>query len=464
MSTATTTERLDPALLKLAGIVLVGAIAAQLDTTIVSVAIDTLGHDLDASVSTIQWVSTGYLLAFALMLPISGWSVKRFGAKPMWMTALSIFFAGSLLCGAAWSTGSLIGFRILQGVGGGLLIPLMQTILAQAAGPKGLTRLMGVIAIPISLAPVLGPIIGGLIVGHASWRWIFYVNVPVCLAALALAWRWMPSTTPQPGHKLDVLGLVLLSPALAAIIYGCSRAGTHGGFGDTGVLVCFAAGAVLLAVFAVHALRTRLEPVLDLRLFRSPAFSGSAALLFLFGGSLFGAMFLLPLYYQQAHGDSALEAGLLLVPQGLGLMAALAGVGRLADRLGPRTTVLGGIVLASLGTLAYATVSDDTSAVLLAGSLFVRGVGLGAFVPVMSSAYHGLDREAIPRATVGVRTAQQIGGSLGTALLAVILQQQLTGHPGDVSAAFAHTFTWTLGITAVAIVPALLLPGRDRAT
>jgi EmrB/QacA subfamily drug resistance transporter len=463
-TTAPPKDRLDPALLKLAGIVLLGAMAAQLDTTIVSVAIDTLGRDLHASVSTIQWVSTGYLLAFALVLPISAWSVQRFGAKPMWLVALATFFAGSLLCGAAWSTGSLIVFRVLQGVGGGLLIPLMQTILAQAAGPKGLTRLMGVIAIPISLAPVLGPVLGGLIVGHVSWRWIFYVNVPVCLAAIALAWRYMPDTTPRPGHKLDVLGLVLLSPALAAVIYGCSLAGTHGGFGDTQVLLCFAAGALLLAVFAVHALRTRLEPVFDLRLFRSRSFSASTALLFLFGGSLFGALFLLPLYYQQARGNTALEAGLLLAPQGLGMMAALLTVGRITDRLGTRATVLGGIALASLGTLVYAFVDAGTSPVALGASLVLRGVGLGAFIPVLSASYHGLAHDQIPRATVAARTMQQVGGSLGTALLAVILQQQIAGHPGALDTAFAHTFAWTLGLTVLAIFPALLLPGRESPT
>jgi EmrB/QacA subfamily drug resistance transporter len=462
MTPPATKEKLDPALLKLAGIVLLGAIAAQLDATIVSVAIDTLGRDLHASVATIQWVSTAYLLTLALMLPISGWAAQRYGTKPVWMVALAAFLLGSVLCGAAWSTGSLIGFRVLQGIGGGLLVPIMQTILAQAAGPKGLTRLIGVIAIPVTLAPVLGPVLGGVILDDFSWRWIFYINVPICLAALVLAWRGLPETTPRPGHRLDVIGLLLLSPGLATIIYACSRAGSHGGFGDTSVLVLLAAGCALLAGFAVHALRLRADAILDLRLFRSRAFGASSALMFLFGGSLFGAMFLLPLYYQQAGGHSALQAGLLLAPQGLGMMVALVGVGRVTDRFGARNTVLGGIVLSALGTVAYATVGTDTSEWLLGVSLFVRGIGLGAaFTPVISSAYHGLEREDIPQATTAVRIFQQIGGSLGTAVLAVILQQQLGGDAGNVSGAFAHAFAWTLGLTVVAIIPALLLPGRE---
>lgn len=454
-------DRLDPALIKLALVVLLGAVAAQLDTTIVSVAIDTLGRDLHASVSTIQWVSTGYLLALALMLPVSGWASQRFGAKQVWLFALTAFLAGSMLCGAAWSTGSLIGFRILQGVGAGLLLPLMQTLLAQAAGPGRLGKLMGVIAVPIALAPVLGPVLGGVIVTNASWRWIFFVNLPICLLAIGFAWRMLPATSPKPGHRLDVLGLALVSPGLAAFVLGCSRAGTHGGFGDPGVLGWLAGGVVLLAAYTFHALRTSAEPVVDLHLFRSRPFTASAALMLLFGGSLFGAMFLLPLYYQQAHGQSALQAGLLLAPQGVGLMISLFFANRFIEARGPRFTVTGGILLAALGTAAFAVGGDDPSEVLLGASLVIRGIGLGAaLVPALTSAYVGLGADDIPRATTAVRVFQQIGGSLGTAILAVILQRQLAAHPDDISAAFEHAFAWTLGLTAVAAIPAVLMPGR----
>ena len=382
----------------------------------------------------------------------------------MWLVALATFLLGSVLCGAAWSTGSLIAFRVLQGIGGGMLVPIMQTILAQAAGPKGLTRLIGVIAIPVTLAPVLGPVLGGLIVDDFSWRWIFYVNVPICLAALVLAWRGLPETTPRPGHRLDVVGLLLLSPGLATIIYACSRAATHGGFGDTSVLVLLAAGCALLAAFAVHALRLRADSILDLRLFRSRAFSASSALMFLFGGSLFGAMFLLPLYYQQAGGHSALEAGLLLAPQGLGMMVALVGVGRVTDRFGARNTVLGGIVLSALG---HRGVRDrrrrhERSAArrlaLLPRDRAGRRVHARHLLGLPRPRARGHPAGHAPPS----RIFQQIGGSLGTAVLAVILQQQLGGDPGDVSGAFGHAFAWTLGLTVVAIVPALLLPGRDR--
>jgi EmrB/QacA subfamily drug resistance transporter len=455
-------DRLDPALLKLAGIVLFGAIAAQLDLTMVNVALDDLTREFHASVTTIQWVATGYLLAYAVVLPVSGWATDRFGAKRVWLFALTLFLVGSVLCGAAWSAGSLIGFRILQGLGGGLLIPLMQTILARAAGPQRLMRLMAVIAVPAMLAPIVGPVLGGFLVDDVGWRWIFYVNVPVCLVGLVLAWRGLPDTPPEPAHPLDGVGLALLSPGLALVVYGCAQAGGTDGFGAAGALWPIVSGTVLLVLFVVHALRTRTVPLIDVRLFRSRAFTGSALLMFVFGISLFGAMLLLPLYYQQVRGATALEAGLLLAPQGLGTMVALVVASRLGERFGPRAIVLAGIALSVVGTLPFALADGATSEVLLGLALVVRGAGLGAaMVPVMATSYHGLDQRDYPRATGAVRIFQQVGGSFGTAVLAVLLQQGAVDS--GLVTAFGDTFWWTVGFAVVALLPALLLPGRPRA-
>ncbi|MDO8202147.1 MDR family MFS transporter, partial [Conexibacter sp. CPCC 205762] len=401
------------------------------DLTIVNVAIDTLQRRLDASVSTIQWVSTGYALATAMTIPVSGWAFERFGGRRVWLLSLVGFVGGSALCGLAWSVGSLIAFRIVQGVAGGMLIPLAQTILADAAGRERMARIMPFIAIPAQLGPVLGPVVGGLIVSNVSWRWIFYVNVPICLIAIVLAWRTLPRTTINPDRRLDVRGLALLSPALALIVYGFSAAGAAGGFGHGKVLGPLVGGVVLLIGYCLHALRTSAEPPLNIRLLRVRGYASSSALMFVSGVSLFGALFLLPLYYQQARGASAVEAGLLLAPQGVGVMVGALLAGRLVAKLGVRLPALLGMVLLTVATALYAFAGADTSEVLLSVALVVRGAGLGlTLVPVMTASYMGLPHAAIPAATTGVRIFQQIGGALGTAILAVILQHALKGASG----------------------------------
>jgi EmrB/QacA subfamily drug resistance transporter len=458
-------EPLDPALVKLALVIVVGVIAAILDLTIVNVAIDTLQRRLHTSVSTIQWVSTGYLLAVAMTIPVSGWAFQRFGARRSWMASLIIFVAGSALCGVAWSTGSLIAFRIFQGIGGGMLLPLAQTILANAAGRERLARIVPFIAIPSQAGPVLGPVIGGLILSNVSWRWIFYVNVPIVLVALVLAWRTVPETEVNADRRIDIRGLALLSPALALLVYGFSEAGMTGGFGHTQVIAPLAAGLAILAGYCVHALRSRVEPILNLRFLRFRGYATSSAMMFLSGVTLFGGLFLLPLYYQEARGASALQAGLLLAPQGVGVAVGSLGAGRLVGKMGlnVRVVAVTGMALLTIATVPYVFASAHTSEALLSAVLVVRGAGLGlALIPITTAAYIGLPHSAIPSVTTGVRIFQQVGGALGTAILAVILQHAISANPHAIAHAFGTTFAWVLGLTALSFVPALLLPGPNH--
>ncbi|MEO3747268.1 MDR family MFS transporter [Plantactinospora sp. B5E13] len=467
---STPPERLDPALLKIAGVVLVGAVAALLDTTIISVALNQLGEAFGVPVSTVQWVSTAYLLAMALVIPLTGWCVDRFGARVTWLWVLAVFLAGSVLCGAAWSAGSLITFRVVQGLGAGMILPLTQIILAQAAGGRGFGRVMALVAVPGNLIPIVGPVLGGVVLNVVSWRWIFLINVPVCLLAIVLARRALPTT---PGHgrqRLDVLGLALLAPAVPAMIYGLSQVGGSSALTAAGVVVPVVIGFVLLAAFTTYALRVTRTPVIDLRLFRYRSFSASAALLFLSGAALYGPLFLLPLYYQQVRGFDAFTTGLVLAPQGVGTALALAVIGPLADRIGARPLVLAGALVTALGTLAYTQVASGPDDVLLAVALVLRGVGLGAVgIPVMAAAYQQLPHSAIAHGTSAMNILQRLGASFGTAVIAVILQQRLDEHGiGDVTAgvrpeSFVGAFWWTVG-SAVLILPlALLLPGRERA-
>jgi EmrB/QacA subfamily drug resistance transporter len=444
------TDRLDPGLIKLGGVVVLGAVTSMLDITIVNVAMAGLARQFGASISTIQWVGTGYLLAMAMVIPLTGWSVERFGAKTVWLFSLAVFLSGSLLCGAAWSVESLIVFRVLQGVGGGMILPVGQTILAQAAGPRRLGRVMSVVSLPAQLAPIIGPLIGGVIIDNVSWHWIFWINAPICTTAIVLAWWTVPASTPQPAQKLDLAGLALLSPAVTAIIFGLSEKSTP----------TVITGAVLLGGFIAHALRTERVPLIDVRLFRNRSFALSSVLLFLARVSIFGAMLLMPLYYQQVQGHSALVTGLLMAPQGIGTMLALALVGRLTDRVGTRPLALAGLAVTVLSMLAFTRLRADTGELVLAGALLIWGIGLAtAAVPITTSAYRSLEHVQIPRATSAITIVQSVGGSLGTALLAVILQHRLLVDP---STAFGATFWWAAGFGVLSFAVALALPRKEK--
>ncbi|MEU4194339.1 MDR family MFS transporter [Kribbella sp. NPDC026611] len=449
----TTTTGLDRGVLKLASVLVLGALAPLLDSTIVTVALHTLGSELHAPVSTVQWVSTAYLLALAIAIPITGWASNRFGAKRMWIVALALFLTGSMLCGIAWNIESLIGFRVIQGIGGGLMLPIMQTLLLRAAGRDRIGRLMAVVSLPALIGPILGPVLGGVLVGHLDWRWIFYVNAPICVLAIVFAVRVLAPDPKPTAAALDVPGLLLISPGLAAIIYALSQVGDRGGFVHPSVLIPLVAGVLLLVAFV---LRKTAEPIIDLALFRTRSFTASTALLFLTGFALYGAMLLLPLFYQQARGETVTAAGLLLVPQGVGsLLARVAG--GLTDRYGARPVVLIGIALTTLGTIPFAF--SGTAYWMLAIALVIRGAGLSAVnLAVLVGAFRDLEPAQLPHASSTTRILQQLGGAFGAATLAVILQSQLIGHAP--SAAYAHSFAWAIGFMAVAAVPALFLPRR----
>ncbi|MCW3015833.1 MAG: family efflux transporter permease subunit [Solirubrobacterales bacterium] len=481
-------------------VVIVGAVMSILDTTIVNVALETLRVDLNSPLSTIQWVSTGYLLALATVIPLTGWAAERFGPRRVWMTVVAAFVLTSALCGLAWNVESLIAFRVLQGAAGGMIMPIGMITLAQAAGPKRMGRVMSIVGVPMVLAPVLGPVLGGLIVDNLSWRWIFLVNLPVGAAGLVMAYRLLPRGRAagtegiEAGEQptLDLKGLAMLSPGVALLVFGLSEFGTQRTFtGSVSVWLPVLASIVLLVAFVRHAWRAA-HPLVDVRLFRNPGFSAAAATTFLVGIALFGSMLLLPLYYQLARGESPLTAGLLLVPQGLGAALSMNIGGRLTDRIGAGPVVLGGLAILVAGTLVFCFVGPDTSYWLLGGALFLRGLGLGGtMMPSMAAAYATLDRAQVPRATPQLNVIQRVGGALGAALLTVALQNRITseiaaaqagagsaaGLPsgGDglsgrpltqaarerlaepLAAAFAHTYWWALAMTVLAFVPAAVL-------
>ncbi|MEV0193017.1 DHA2 family efflux MFS transporter permease subunit [Kitasatospora purpeofusca] len=443
----------------------VGALAVVLDTTIVSVALDDLTKDLGAPLPTVQWVGTGYLLAVFVTVPVAGWAQARFGGRRLWVTALGGFLLGSLLSALAWDAPSLIAFRVLQGAAAGVMMPLMATLLVQAAGGRNIGKVMAIITVPTALGPILGPVLGGLILHLADWRWLFLVNLPFCAVGAWLALRNLPDDRPGPGRPaapLDAVGLLLLSPGCAVLVYGLSRVEGSAGLADAGVLVPLACGLALVGGFVARAL-TRGGGVVDVRLFRHRAVASSATLLFLGGVSLYGSMMLLPLWFQQVRGEDALGAGLLLVPQGLGALLARGLAGRYTDRLGARRVAVAAFALVAATTVPFAFVTAGTGEWLLLAALFVRGLALGAaMIAPMGAAYVGLERGEIPDASMITRLAQQLGGSVGIALIAVVLQRATAGahSPGALADGFGTAFRWATALTAAAVPLCLLLPGR----
>ncbi|HEX3794162.1 MAG TPA: DHA2 family efflux MFS transporter permease subunit [Acidimicrobiales bacterium] len=480
------TAVLSPELRRTATVVVLGSIMSILDTTIVAVALARLGKDFHVSVSTIQWVTTGYLLSLAVVIPVTGWAVDRFGAKRMWMLSLSLFIAGSCLCGLAWSANSLIIFRVIQGIGGGMLLPVGQSILARKAGPQRMGRVMSVIGVPMVMGPILGPVIGGLIVSNFSWRWIFYINLPIGIVTLILSSKYLTDTEERVRTSFDTLGFCLLSPGLASLVYSLSEVGVSGSFTSTPVLISFFLGVVLMAGFIVHALHIP-NPLLELRLFKNRNFTIANISIFVLGATLFGSMFLLPLYYQIARGQSPWQAGLLMAPQGIGAACVMRWSGRISDRFGPRKIVPSGIVLMALATIPFAFVTVTSSETVLALTLFVRGLGLGfSMMPITAAAYYDLSHAEIPRASTTMNIVRQVGGSVATALFAVVLTRGITQRLGTTGAntnssvlsqtvklpvpvatkvaeAFAHTFWWAVVTICLAFIPTLFLPNHGTA-
>src|SRR5438094_524878 len=336
-------DRIESHVWRIGFVVIIGSIMGILDTTIVNVALDKLGTDLYKSIANTQWVITGYMLSLAAVIPVTGWAARRFGAKPVYLLSLVLFTAGSALCGVAQSLDQLIVFRVIQGIGGGMILPLGQLMMATAAGPKRMGRVMSIVAIPAMLAPILGPTIGGLIVDNASWRWIFYVNVPIGVIAIIAALRALPRVEPGRSAALDVRGLALMSTGLPIFTYGLAEVGSTGSFTATKVVVPILVGLLLVGLFAVHALRVP-HPLLDLRLYRRPTFSSASFAMFCLGAALFGGMILMPLYWQQIRFESVVDTGLLTAPMGLGMALVMPFAGRLADRVGGGPLALAGVL------------------------------------------------------------------------------------------------------------------------
>ena len=462
MSSEATTEaseaadQLDPSIWKITAVAILGSFLAQLDATVANVSLSSLATELHTGLSTIQWVTSGYLLALTLALPMSGWLVDRIGTKAVYLWCIAAFTLSSALCGFAWSAHSLIAFRVIQGISGGLLAPMAQMMIARAAG-KQMARVVGYAAVPVLLAPILGPVVAGMILQHASWRWLFLINLPFGVLAMMLATVFLPGEHKDiRARQLDWIGLLLLSPALAIFLYGSDHLGERSG--PLAMLIA----ALLLALFFWNAKRKGDHALLDLRLFKGKVFSAAAVTQFLSNGALFSGQMLIPIYLIRACGRSPGEMGWLLAPLGLGMLCTYPSMGALTQRLGIRKVSAGGALLALAGTLPFLYLADhQLHPVVLAIALFMRGVGQsGVGIPSMSAAYASVNRNELPMATTSLNIVQRLGGPTFTTLCATFLGWRLAVQPVQPATLtpYAWAFVFLCALHAATAIAALRLP------
>ncbi|WP_152186111.1 DHA2 family efflux MFS transporter permease subunit [Segeticoccus rhizosphaerae] len=482
-------DKLDAAVLKVAGVVVLGAIMSILDITVVSVALPTFQSTFDATYATVAWTMTGYTLALATVIPLTGWAADRFGTKRLYLLALVLFVLGSVLCSTAWSIESLITFRVIQGLGGGMLMPLGMTIMTRAAGPERVGRVMAVLGVPMLLGPIAGPILGGWLIESVSWHWIFLINVPIGIAAFLTAARVLPKDAPTPSESFDFVGMLLMSPGLALLLFGVSSVPGEGTVLATKVLVPAAIGAVLIALFVVHAFRPE-HPLIELRLFKNRQLTVAVITMFMFAVAFFGAMLLIPSYFLQVRGESTFSAGILMAPQGIGAMFTMPLAGKLTDKIGPGRIVLSGLVLIVVGMAVLTQVGADTSYWLLLSALFVMGMGMGAtMMPNMTAALQTLSDQMIARGSTLMNIVQQIASSVGAAVMSVVLTNQILGSPlggklmesmqsgqppqltqaqipqavAQIADGFSGTFTVAWVLVILTFIPAFFLPRHPSA-
>jgi EmrB/QacA subfamily drug resistance transporter len=489
-------DKIDAAVLKIAGVVVLGAIMSILDITVVNVALptfQTVFGNVDAPIaySHVAWTVTGYTLALATVIPMTGWAADRFGTKRLYLTAIGLFTAGSALCAAATSIDMLIGFRVLQGLGGGMLMPLGMTIMTRAAGPQRMGRLMAILGVPMLLGPILGPIIGGWLIQHASWHWIFLINAPIGVVALVYAFVVLPADVPEPSESFDFVGMLLLSPGLALFLFGVSSLPEENGdFTAPRVWVSMLVGVVLMLLFVWHAFRPE-HPLLDLRLFKDRNLTVSTITMFLFAAAFFGGLLLVPTYFQEVRGESTLNAGLLVAPQGIGAMLTMPIAGTLVDRIPVGRIVPVGMVLIAIGMFGLTQIHADTSYQLLIALLFVMGLGMGAtMMPLFTTALKTLTNQEVARGSTLLNITQQIASSVGVAVISVMLTNQLKSadlalpaiaaqqHPrvatqiggpaavvkglAQAADAFASTYWLAWSLIIVTLVPVFFLPRRRQ--
>jgi len=414
------TERLDRRTIAVVAVMAAAAFMAVLDGTVVTVAIDTFTTTFDSSVATIGWVSVGYLLAAAVSLPISGWAIERFGGRRVFLAGITVFVLGSALSSLAWSAGALIAFRVVQGFGGGALEPTALTLAARTANGRRVGTVMGLLSLVVNVAPVLGPLVGGLLVEGGHWRWIFLINVPLGIAVAAVAVLVVANDPGDPAAMgSDLRGLGLLSPGFAAVLFAIERFGAQST--PWSILLPATLGLVLIGGYVVRSLRVA-RPVIDLRMFTGAGFASSVGVMALVGFLMYSQLVALPLYTRDVHGLTGVASGVLVTALGAGLLISMALSARRSDVVGPRRLAGPGAVVTALGLAAFTVLQDTASIGVLAAVFVVVGLGFGAVAaPTFSSVYRTVAPERAGQATTTMFIVVQTSASFGVTIIGLLI-------------------------------------------
>jgi EmrB/QacA subfamily drug resistance transporter len=440
-----------------------------MDATIVNVALPTIGRDFKVGATAVASISIAFLVSLAVFIPASGWLGDRFGGKRVLLAAIAVFTAASALCGLASSLAELVAFRVLQGAGGGMLAPVGMAMLFRVFPPEERIRASAILTVPTTLAPALGPVLGGLLVTDLSWRWVFYVNLPIGAAAFAFGAIFLRQPAQQTPGRFDLAGFLLSGAGLGLLMYGVSE-GPNAGWHQPQVLATIAAGAVLLAAMVVTELRSA-APIVDLRLLRNRLFRSGNGVMVLGSIAFLGTLYAISLYYQDGRGLSALGSGLSTFPEALGVMGGAQLASRvLYPRLGPRRHITGGLagVAASIGLLAV--LGPQTS--LWWARLLMLTLGLSmaqVFVPVQAAAFATITPAATGRASTMFNAVRQLGGAVGVAVLttAIVLvgpvRDAAQGHPVANLAAYRVAFLAAAAIALCGVACSLSIRDADAA-
>ncbi|MED4851571.1 MDR family MFS transporter [Caldifermentibacillus hisashii] len=456
-------EKLPKGMASIAWILVLGAILPMLDSTIVNIAVNDLAKVFSSTFAVTQWVVTGYVLALGMAVPFSGWLMQKYDGKRVYMGALGLFLISSLLAGLAWDMQSLIIFRVLQGFASGIIMPTLTALIAQAAGSENIGRVMSVVGIPIVFGPIAGPVIGGLILQHLQWQWLFFVNLPIGSIALFITqWKLPKFEAMNKSAKLDWIGILLLAMVSGMFIFGITEIRTE----STRTIgsLAFVIAAVSLISYLLYAWKRKNQALLPLDLFKSKNFSAAFLSLFLAGFATNGPMLLFPMFFQNVLGLNVITSALWLIPQGVGMLVIRPLVGKMTDKFGARFVVIPSIAITIIGTLPFVFFDADIAPWIIWIVLFIRGIGVGGItLPVMSDSFVGLQQPQIPAASIATRIIQNVGAASGSAILATVVSNALNKNEAIVNnmvGAYHIGFITSLIFMIISILPALFLTNK----